>query len=441
MTNKFLNSTSGLLRFHAYFWGAVLVLHVLLRYLQKYVPFIMHQFWPLSVFTPSVPTATDALTMAAILFVFTLLILQMKRGFKGGKIYLLLVWLILLTTLFHGIKMGFSYPIYGHGERDYDYWSDTSLVISMGYDSFVESYTLLQPGLGYHSRVHPPGAVLLIASLRTILKTPLHMAVFLFLIASIILPLLYYWLARVMSALDATFITVLFGLLPVTHIYLYSGIDGFIGLIFLMGLYFWYYSEKSSNYWWALLFVCLGGVLTFAVFWLFLSMLVLTVLQKKPLKNIFSLGVNFGLFLLLLYWMTGYDYFSSFVIAHSFEGYRGGFYLFVQPASYIVTRIQTVLEIMVYVGPSVLLLVCYSLKSNKLTRITIAGIVSFVVFILGGAYYTSETPRAAFYMIPILLLGISPKVLSMMSGKLKTIVLSLSIFQAALMQLFGFYRW
>ena len=122
-----------------------------------------------------------------------------------------------------------------------------------------------------------------------------------------------------------------------------------------------------------------------------------------------------------------------------------GFYGLVEPLSYVVTRVQNVLEPLVFLGPFVGLLVVLSfMQKSKHNFGSLAkfGVICFLGFIAAGAYYTGETARAAYYVIPPLIMFLGTKdILGKLSNKAKYFLLNAVMLQTVIMQVFFYWTW
>ena len=404
----------------------------------------MDALWPISIVMPKLPSWQDLLTLLAVVLLFAGFIKLLQNKTVSIVYYLLfLAALILGTNLFGGIHEGFIFPVKSGGV---EYWQDASKIHSV--PNFLQNYTLIQPTLLDHSRVHPPGAMLFFYYLRQIWDQPIFVSLVILGIGLVGLYLFFKLISQYVSQKTALFTTVLLGLIPAVQIYFLASFDTVILTCFLACFYFWQHSKSVNKCILSLLFFTISIFLTFGVLFL-IPVLVFDDWQRN--KNIsksiqlllISLGVIIGANEIL-----GYNYLTSFQIAHSFEG-PSGFYLLVQPLSYLMTRIEDCLEILVFAGPFVTMLLYRALKSLKpwqrpfhLSSTAFTAIVSLLLFFLAGAYYTGETARAALFIYPFLFILLAKYFEKIKISEISQLTLLIAVFaQTVLMQLFGFFSW
>jgi hypothetical protein len=161
-----------------------------------------------------------------------------------------------------------------------------------------------------------------------------------------------------------------------------------------------------------------------------------------------SLTAGAGLMLVYLALFFGFDfnYWQSFRVASALEN-PDGFRLFAQPLSYAFTRFENVAEIVLFLGPFLLVL---SFKGLHLARkayrdsfvLSVSAINSLTGMFLAGAFKTGETARACLFIYPFLLYFLMPFIDQRMpSLRDRTTLLVLVFGQTVLMQLFGSYFW
>lgn len=414
-----------------------------MRRLQSVVPFIMHPVWPLSVFSLSRPFTSDIFILISIVFVWKLMEKKFDQTPVGIHIFLpYIISLTILTNLFQGYQYGLVQPVMGHGNRDFSYWSDASMVQHMGAVKYLKNYTVLQPTVGYHARVHPPGPVLLLSAMRSILKYPELISISMLLISSLSIILLYQYSLAFTSPKNAQWISLLYGLLPAVQIYSLASIDALVAMFSIGALGSWILKKRGYIIQ-TFIFTVLVAAFNFSIVWLIAVLAVIS--YQRDGNSFVKLSMLMGLAYISIRVTTGYDYLHSFQVAASFEGVRDGFYGFIDPASYLATRMQDLLEPLVFLGPGVGLSIIAALRRpqhHPLRQLARASIIIFGIFLLFGAYYTGETARAALYLIPPLLLNLSLdiEVLAPSKRHMKT-MLRLVCIQTVIMQIMGYYSW
>lgn len=426
------------LHWHGSFIVAIVVLRLLVSYVRDTHPFIMHQFWPLSVFTVSKPFLLDVPILGALLLVYLVFERLLKHAKLGVAHVLTLLLMMVGTNLLQGYVSGIIQPIHGQGVRDYTYWSDMVIAKHMGLGQFVKQYIVLQPTLSYHGRVHPPGPTVVLYVTHMLLQYPILMSLGYALCSMATVLVIYAFLKQHVSVATSIFIAMLYGILPAFQIYGLASIDAIIASTSLLAIVSWYGSHRH-RLWITTFATTITALLNFSAAWLILALLLISWrMQKKDTVSLLALLA--GVYI-LIYLVSGYDYMKSFVVASQYEGTTAGWYGLADPASYLVTRVQGIIEPLVFLGPALSGLIVQSLRtSSPLTYIGKAGLVAFCAFLLAGAYYTGETARAALYVIPLLLIAVAP-VVEKLSTKKRLLLARLVFGQAVLMQLFGYYSW
>lgn len=427
------------------FLGLIVLMHVLLRKLQVVSWFIMHPLWPLSVVKLSNFRLQDLLLVGGLLSLYLLMveILKKKKSSYRYLVFVLLALIIVLSNLLQGYRWGLIHPLTGYDFHDVKYWQDQAAVESPL--NYLKNYTTLQPTLGHHSRVHPPGPVFLSWLLRSTLQNELLIASTLFLGGLSVVWISYRWMRTEIGEKNALYTAVLLGLLPASQIYLWFSMDGIIAALFLFTLWKFCRTSKSNSLILTILGLLASSLMTFAVMWLVAVMILLAWKNNKLRDKLRKALIGLVIILFGLSKLTGYDYLDSMLLAKSFEGFSGGFYGLVEPLSYVVTRVQDVLEPLVFLGPFVGLLVVLSfMQKSKHNFGSLAkfGVICFLGFIAAGAYYTGETARAAYYVIPPLIMFLGTKdILGKLSNKAKYFLLNAVMLQTVIMQVFFYWTW
>jgi hypothetical protein len=167
---------------------------------------------------------------------------------------------------------------------------------------------------------------------------------------------------------------------------------------------------------------------------------------KDELQIITATSVALLLFLILVNFMDrwlGYDHIQGFLIASFLEnpkGFRG----VVQPIKYLMTRIENVSEIALFLSFGCLATLFHRerLKVSLLDcrhntiRIMLVGITVLLAMFLTGAFKTGETARSCLFIYPYLLLAF----FNVTSAMLKDLII-LAGMQTAAMQIFAYYFW
>lgn len=429
------------------FYATIGSLHLAVRQI-RYLTYIdIDNFWPISIFLPKSLAWQDVITLLAIACFWWLFVRLWFVKASLTKLILVGGVLIIATNLLSGIHHGFIEPIAGESVNDHQYWQDVDR-IHFPVSFLLERYEFLQPNLHIHSRVHPPGPMVFIFYLRQIWDNPIFVSVVILAISLTIIIVLFDLLRSHVSDHIAKFTATLFLVLPATQIYFYSTIDAVICMLFIATL--WAFQKASQPSWFLL--TCgifwLASFLTFGVVFLLPILLFDDWRRHQNLIQSIKLMLTTAGIYIGFYLLTGYNYLNSFFIAKSFEG-QGETYFLTHPLSYTITRLEDVLEILIFFGPYLTVLLGISLllwfKQKSLKHINSVGVVaiaSLLLFFLAGGYYTGETARAALYIYPFLLIPIAWLFEhTHLSEKFQFILLNLVFIQTVLMQTFGWYSW
>lgn len=411
---------------------------------QRYID--VDQYWPVSHFLPRYPWWQELFMVVGIGVLFRQLLVWYRQGRSMSLLLGLSLLLVMATNGLLGYKSGLIDVVAHQGNS---YWDDVNKMTSM--TDLLTYYTVLQPDLHLHSRVHPPGPMLLIYSLRSVWDHPLFIGLVIAAIGVMGGWFLYQLLLTFkVSERMAAFGGLLLVLLPASQIYYWSTVDAVICTLVIAVLFFWQRMRRFSWKWGMALILSLSllASMTFAV--VFVGPVLLFDDWRRHAnirRGLLLIGLMIGL-MLFTRLLTGYDYYQGFEIARSYEGPAGP-YALVDTWSYVITRIENVLELLIFFSPILSLLLFKGLQSvfckdsaRWLTLVGAAGIVSLLVFFLAGGYYTGETARAALYIYPFLLMpiiGLLDKV--KVSWQTRKRLLYIVFGQTVLMQLFGWYAW
>jgi dolichyl-phosphate-mannose-protein mannosyltransferase len=440
------------------FISAILILHGLMRYLRNQVYFDMDNFWPISIVLPRYPVWQDILTLLAVLIIWFLYLRFWKQK-KPLKYFLILsFFLILSTNLLQGLKEGWAHPINCGSSKGNCYWNDVNNMSDI--PRLLKNYTLIQPYLEIHSSNHPPGAMIVIFILRQIFyDNPYLVSITIAALAISSAYFLYDLLRKELSEKTAKLAGALLLLLPSVQIYFLATLDALVLTLFIATIWAWQKAKKTKWFWLSLLFLWLASFITCGV--IFLLPLILFDEWRREGK----IGRSIKLFLslagayYLLYLFTGFDYWQSYQISVHKET-LGGFYGVYDTLSYVITRFENVIEILVFLGPFLTFLLWQALKKfrfktrqkfnlvkylsgqGKIESLGWMAVLALLGFFATGAYYTGETARNAQYIYPFLLIIIASY---LNKKKLKIsdelLLLNLVFSQALIMQMFGWYAW
>lgn len=429
-------------------YGLIFVgLHLVVRMIRMQMYLDVDHWWPVSIFLPKMPQWEDVVVLVGIGLGFWLWWRLMQM--KARVIWLVLVGgiLILQTNLLQGFDEGWVIPIAGKGISADQYWQDASKVNDRV--ALLRFYEWLQPDLKTHSRTHPPGPILLIYGLRSIWNEPV--------VVMLVVLLLGLGSAFLMNRVGKEYwqadwdrwSVVLFLSIPAVQVYAVSTIDMVICSLFLASYWFWVKCMKKWQYGLvAGVFVWLSMWFTFASFLLLPLLFFVEWRMRKNVVRSLLLLLGLGLLWLGVYGVFGYNYGNSFMIARELEGTLG---LFGSKSfgSYLVTRLEDVLELVLFLGPVLLFFVyqgLYTVWKAKDWRLPVMDAVAMVLLLGGmfvvGSYATGETARSALFVYPFLLMLAMQGFKELQFDRLSmNWIWGLVFGQAVLMQLFGWYGW
>ncbi len=387
----------------------LLALALAARALDGWADFDCPRFWPISEVDPHVPTAASlALGAAALLLLNAAWRALRKRGFPLPHVIALALALALVTSLMqlsagqHGWLTGLVRPIAG-GPPEIQYYHDALTVTDPV--AFLRDYQRRQPGLLVHSRTHPPGAVLFTRGLMQLLRHPAAIAVAIAVISMTLAAVsLASLLKRQWPPEQANFATLVFLLLPGTQIYYLASIDALIAALLVASAALALGPPTPARRIGAALLLFAASTLTFAALFLPAVLAAAELLRMRSLRRTLSIVAGVVLAWVLVWLVTGFNYWSSFQIAAAIENPQG-FRLLSEPLSYVMTRIECLADVAIHIGPFVLVLILRGLRrppAGMLRFLPQAAIVVFVAMLLTGAFNTGETGRAALFLVPFL---------------------------------------
>jgi hypothetical protein len=405
----------------------------------------MDNFWPISISLPKYPVWQDGITLLALGVGFWLFL----KVFIERKSLQLLAGAGLLLIMGTNLLQGYQ-GLYEPLTASDSYWADSLKITNLA--SFLEFYETLQPTLALHSRSHPPGPIVLVYLLSHIAGQPLFASLVLAAIGSGVVFLLYDFLRQKnVSADTAFFVSALFLVLPTVQIYFISSFDAIMPLVFFS--VFWAWQRAKEPKW----LVTTGVLFALALSFNFAAIFLIPILlfddwrrhgQVNLSLQLFVASIILGFLVAILF---GYNYWNSFLIGVRMESQGGGFFLLRDPLSYVVTRLENVLEIAIFFSPWLSYLLLLSFKTHtpwkrKQWRSDFAGaftaLVSLTGFFLAGGYYTGETARNTNYIYPFLLIMLGFFVRKKPLTKPEQVTLLTLVFgQSLVMQLFGWYGW
>jgi hypothetical protein len=353
---------------------------------------------------------------------------------------------VLGTNLLQGWTEGFSTPITGGGGA---YFYDAIKIQDLS--AFLGQFEQSQPRiLQNHSSKHPPGAVLTIYLLYGVLQNPNLVSVAIAILAvSLSIIFLYRILLTEFKPELSKYLVFLFILIPAVQIYYAAGIDALTASFLLGFLYFFRHPRLLVSIIGSIIFLFLASFLTFGIVFLLPVIIGYELLRHKTILRSASILLGLGMVYAIIYLLFNFNYFNSFVIASYIEGIREteGYLPFTDSADYIPTRLEGILEIILFFGPFLTIMMIAGLrlvKDTSLRLLTMSRLMlfTFLALFLVGVFWTGETARVILYIYPYLLFPVGAYLANIeVFPPGRELLLIIVFAQTLLMQLFGHYHW
>ena len=152
-------------------------------------------------------------------------------------------------------------------------------------------------------------------------------------------------------------------------------------------------------------------------------------------------AIIFVMTFVLIYATTGYNQLETFLLASHSEN-PDGFRLFHQPLVYLMTRLEDICEIFLFLSFG-FLAVLFSKKAGTevfedkhINVLFFSAVASLSAMLLTGAYGTGETARACLFLVPYFLI-----LLKDISSDNFKILFYLCLIQTFGMQMIGNFYW
>jgi len=378
------------------------------------------RYFPISEFHG--PTFHFAGLPFAILFLIVFFFARKEVSYCNGlQVWLIGLVLLVLGNLAQGsVDAAFYLPFQGYGGQ---YYHDAIRITD--WQQWLRDFNANQLQLQNHSQTHPPFAVLLHYFILEIGNRSLFILASAFIFLSSLSIILVWRILRWLglSPQRSSQLTLLFAVLPAVNIYSAVSIEGVIATfctLFLLGVI---KTIKEGMNLVAMLFVVAGFLLTNLLTFggIFLAMMAFLIgwqqLRLKHQKDLFivlSIAVFCGLLLCIVMWRSfGYDHLAAFFTAAKHEnpeGFRG----LHMPLDYLMTRLECVSEIALFLSLGALALLFHrehlQLRlgdwRDDTTVIFLAGMISLLAMFLSGVFKTGETARICLFIYPYFLLAL-----------------------------------
>lgn len=412
------------------------------------------------------PSPVELTISIAIMIAFGLTVMYLYgRTSARPSIYLIVlvgVLLIIATNLIHGWQIGIEQTISGVNEIFTDVLRVDNII------DFISNYEALQTTLTTHAQTQPPGAVLLVYLLYLVFSSPDLVAIGLCIVAAIGSAFFLRGMVRPLFDDDfARYTAFLYLLLPAVQVYYLANIYALVATLVLGVLFFYLHTDRRVAAVGAFLSLFLLTFITFLSVFMVLFIYetlkshseveatgivhrlraTLRFLQRPVLLSL-CVGGIYGLLLVTL----DFNYINAFLYASSLEN-PNGFMLLSNPVEYFTTRIQDILDIVIFFGP-VLSVLAYrgfvmlrkeateDADSSKKYNLVLSSLIALGLLFLAGAPKKGETARICMFILPFLLIPVITYIQrTNMSRRNKIILLALVFGQAVLLQLLGIWVW
>jgi len=426
----------------------------------------MYNIWPLwgTLVIPSLEGIFIA--SAAILILIGFVLILRRYEYKLPVLPILVVTglvLLFLTNLIQGWAVGIESTIGGMSEI---YWDISKVVDPI---SFISNYNTLQENLSLHAQTQPPGAVLTIYLLNLIFQEPAFVAIGLSIIAGVISAFFVNGLyKKLFDSENAKYGAFLYLLLPAIQVYYLANIYAIVATLAAGALYFYFNTNRILKYVGTFVSIFLGTFISFLFVYIPLVILIYEVLRSlqlsrglewskrfvdmmSSLSGIILIGIGIIVAYLLLYLGLGFNYVDAFLYASSLEN-PNGFMLLSNPGEYFITRLQDIMDILVFFGPFLAVLAYLGIKSMRMHlsdekvvttySLTLSSIISLLLLFLTGAPKKGETARICMFALPLFLIPVLFYLMKNEFSRKEKMKLLLLVFgQAVIMQLIATYIW
>jgi len=384
----------------------------------------------------------------AFLFLLSgILAFQYSEKLNVYLLFLVAIVLVVLGNLSQGdFDTAFLQPFYLKGRQ---YYTD-AIHITDG-SIWLRDFTKNLEHFQMHTKTHPPFVTLLHFWILNISNIETLSIVF-FAIGCLSFPIFHQILVYLgFEEKRRKWLLLLFAVIPSVNIYLLVSIDSLVltsTLIFLLGFTRIFNQNKIDAV--AFLLISLGLILTnlitFSGLFLFAFLGCFSfyfVLKGKWNFVWLSLMVMvvFVLSFLVIYSTTSYNHLDAFLQASHSEN-PDGFRLLHQPFVYLMTRLEDIGEIFLFLSFG-FLAVFFSKKSGtevfenqKINILFFSAVSALSAMLLTGAYGTGETARACLFLVPYFLILLK----DINSDQFK-ILFYLCLFQTFGMQMIGNFYW
>jgi hypothetical protein len=362
-------------------------------------------------------------------------------------LFLIAIVLVVLGNLSQGnFDIAFLQPFYLKGRQ---YYTD-ALAITDG-QVWLRDFSKNLEHFQMHTKTHPPFITLLHHCILNISNIE-TLAIVFFAIGCLSFPLFYKILIYLgFEEKRRKWMLLLFAVIPSVNIYLLVSIDALVltsTLVFLLGFARIFHQNKIDSVSFLLISsgLILTNLLTFSGLFLFafLGCFSFYFMLKGKWNFVWLSLMSAGVFVLVftvIFTTTSYNQLETFLLASHSEN-PDGFRLFHQPFVYLMTRLEDIGEVFLFLSFG-FLAVFFSKKSgtevfeNRNNNILFfSAIFAISMMLLTGAYGTGETARACLFLVPYFLI-----LLKDINSENFKILFYLCLIQTFGMQMIGNFYW
>ena len=419
-----------------------------------------------------IPPVFGIIICVLVFLFFTLSVIYFYRNknMNPSLISITIVGIVLIigTNLIYGWIIGIEMPIGGASEIL------TDAVNIKNIFSFILNYEELQSTLSVHAQTQPPGAVLIIYFLYVVFQTPGLIAIALCILATV--SSVYFIRGiyqRIFDKQLTSYTIFLFLLLPAIQVYYLANIYAIVASLLFGVTYYYLHPNRKISIIGSLFCLFLLSFMTFLFVYVIIFLFLFELLKahrdgffrKSSIKErgffkwmnklinraqsliILATGLVIIYSILLL---LGFNYINAFLYASSTTS---GFTLFSNPINYFVTRLQNILDILIFFGP-ILIVLCYrgikNLKDDSERKrevsntylLVVSAILALLILFLAGAPNKGETARICMFILPFLLIPVAYNLHKEKYSQIEKIKLLALVFgQALLFQLIATWVW
>jgi hypothetical protein len=418
--------------------------------------------------TFSLPTLIQLLIFSVTGITFVITAYYIYKYQKYRKLWIITlagIVLIILSNLINGWEQGIAISIGETGGLYSDALSIDNLF------QFISDYNSIYSTLGVHTRTHPPGAVSAIYLLYVIFKDSGIIAIAVCILSTVFS---VYFLNGIFNHFFrkelSNYISFLYLLLPAVQIYYLANIYAIITTLVLGVFYFYLHSNTKISIGGSIFCGFLATFTSFMAAFIILCLFIFELLRShrkakiqkgltrkerfivymENLTKLCIISISILLIYTAIFLITGFNYLETFLLASASES-QG--FAFASLLSYIITRASNILDILIFFGPILIILLYYGLKvlkrkkaedsvSSTIYLYSISAFISLVLIFLTGAYDHGETARGAMFIYIFLLLPVAAYLQEKtISKREKYLLLAMVFIQTISMQLFGMFVW